>query len=139
MADHVAKIPAHKVCILVSQHVGLDVAEARFRLVPDAIVKRLNDVFLEMFAARKGLHDGVARGRERTPIHTLLIAGSPHAANEPFGDAALRWLKTHAPLTRRFGSVCTGAFMLAAAGLIDRNRVTTHWAVAEQLARAYRL
>jgi transcriptional regulator GlxA family with amidase domain len=81
--------------------------------------------------------DGVARGKEKMPIHTLLVAGSPHAANEPFGDAALRWLKAHAPHTRRFGSVCTGAFLLAAAGLIDRKRVTTHWAVAEKLAHAY--
>jgi transcriptional regulator GlxA family with amidase domain len=81
--------------------------------------------------------DGVARGKEKTPIHTLLVAGSPHASEEQLGDAAQRWLKTHAPHARRFGSVCTGAFMLAAAGLIDHKRVTTHWAVAEQLARAY--
>lgn len=81
--------------------------------------------------------DGVARGKEKTPIHTLLVAGSPHAAEAPLGDTALRWLKAHAPHTRRFGSVCTGAFMLAATGLIDHKRVTTHWAVAEQLACAY--
>ncbi|MBB6246285.1 helix-turn-helix domain-containing protein [Rhodanobacter sp. A1T4] len=81
--------------------------------------------------------DGVARGKEKAPIHTLLVAGSPRAAEEQFGDTAMRWLKTHAPTARRFGSVCSGAFMLAAAGLIDHKRVATHWAVAQQLARAY--
>jgi len=39
--------------------------------------------------------------------------------------------------TRRFGSVCSGAFLLAAAGLLDGCRVTTHWAVARQLAEHY--
>lgn len=83
------------------------------------------------------LPDGVARGSEKLPIHTLLVAGSPHAASDSFDRSTLQWLKRHAPGTRRFGSVCSGAFMLAAAGLIDGKRVTTHWSVADQLARDY--
>uniref|UniRef100_UPI0028AC25BC DJ-1/PfpI family protein n=1 Tax=Pseudomonas soli TaxID=1306993 RepID=UPI0028AC25BC len=39
--------------------------------------------------------------------------------------------------SRRYGSVCTGAFALAAAGLLDERRITTHWAVAEALAQRY--
>jgi transcriptional regulator GlxA family with amidase domain len=39
-----------------------------------------------------------------------------------------------APRARRYGSVCSGAFLLAATGLIDGRHVTTHWAVAQQLA-----
>jgi transcriptional regulator GlxA family with amidase domain len=42
-----------------------------------------------------------------------------------------------APTSRRYGSVCTGAFFLAAAGLLNGKRVTTHWAMAAELARAY--
>jgi transcriptional regulator GlxA family with amidase domain len=81
--------------------------------------------------------DGVARGTEKLVIHTLLVAGSPHAADHPPGAGTLQWLKRQAAGTRRYGSVCSGAFMLAAAGLIDGRRVTTHWAFAEKLAHDY--
>ena len=46
-----------------------------------------------------------------------------------------RWLlQGGASKTRRFGSVCTGAFVLAAAGLLDGKRVATHWASCQRLA-----
>jgi transcriptional regulator GlxA family with amidase domain len=71
------------------------------------------------------------------PIDTLLIAGCPNAADDRHAPAILDWLRRTAPRTRRFGSVCSGAFLLAAAGLLDGRRVTTHWAVARQLAERY--
>jgi transcriptional regulator GlxA family with amidase domain len=67
-------------------------------------------------------------------IDTLLVAGRPNAIDEPFASTLIVWLKRTAPKARRFGSVCSGAFPLAAAGLLDGRRVTTHWAVAKQLA-----
>src|SRR6185369_17938905 len=48
-----------------------------------------------------------------------------------------RWLRRVAPRTRRFGSVCTGAFMLARAGLLDGKRVATHWASCSRLAERF--
>jgi transcriptional regulator GlxA family with amidase domain len=71
------------------------------------------------------------------PIDTLLIAGCPNAADDRAPPAVIDWLKRTAPKTRRFGSVCSGAFLLAATGLLDGRRVTTHWAVARQLAERY--
>lgn len=68
---------------------------------------------------------------------TLLVAGSPHAAEEHHAPAVIEWLRAQAQTSRRYGSVCSGAFMLGAAGLLERRRVTTHWAVAERLASAY--
>jgi transcriptional regulator GlxA family with amidase domain len=70
-------------------------------------------------------------------IDTLLVAGCPNAAETRPNAGVIDWLRTAAPRTRRYGSVCTGAFYLAAAGLLDKKRVTTHWAVAAQLAQTY--
>ena len=68
---------------------------------------------------------------------TLLVAGAPHLPQKPADPVLLAWLRETAPRARRYGSVCSGAFLLAAAGLLDGKRVTTHWAVAEQLARSF--
>lgn len=70
-------------------------------------------------------------------IDTLLVAGCPNASEAPPDDRVIAWLRRHAPRARRFGSICSGAFYLAAAGLLDGRRITTHWAVAERLAAQY--
>lgn len=71
------------------------------------------------------------------PIDTLLVAGCPNAATVPADSQVVDWLRRRAPTARRFGSVCSGAFFLAAAGLLDGRRVTTHWAVSDELARQF--
>lgn len=70
-------------------------------------------------------------------IDTLLIAGCPNAADVPADGVVIDWLRRHTSKTRRFGSVCSGAFFLAAAGLLDGRRITTHWAVADRLAKKF--
>lgn len=70
-------------------------------------------------------------------LDTLLVAGSPDAPHRRPSAALLDWLRRTAPAARRFGSVCTGAFALAEAGLLDGRRITTHWAAADALARRY--
>ena len=49
----------------------------------------------------------------------------------------VRWLREQAKQSRRYGSTCTGAFLLAHAGLLTGHRVTTHWQYATRLAVAY--
>ncbi|RFB80254.1 GlxA family transcriptional regulator [Methylovirgula sp. 4M-Z18] len=71
------------------------------------------------------------------PIDTLLVAGCPDADVVEPPQAAVDWLAHTAPTARRFGSVCAGAFVLAATGLLDGKRITTHWAVAQNLSDAY--
>ncbi|MFB7306905.1 GlxA family transcriptional regulator [Streptomyces sp. NPDC056192] len=69
------------------------------------------------------------------PPHTLLVPGGQGTrAPDP---ALVDWLRVHAPHAERLVSVCTGALLLAEAGLLDGHRATTHWVVAEHLARTY--
>jgi len=66
---------------------------------------------------------------------TLLVAGGSRGLKAALArEDVLAWLRKAAPRAKRFGSVCTGAFMLAAAGLLDGKRVATHWASCERLA-----
>jgi len=66
---------------------------------------------------------------------TLLVAGGSRGLKAALArEDVLAWLRKAAPKAKRFGSVCTGAFMLAAAGLLDGKRVATHWASCERLA-----
>ncbi|NTF44348.1 GlxA family transcriptional regulator [Rhizobium rhizogenes] len=67
-------------------------------------------------------------------IDTLLIAGTPDYLQAYQGNELHQWLRRRIPSTRRHGSVCTGAFFLAAAGLLDGHTATTHWQHAAELA-----
>jgi transcriptional regulator GlxA family with amidase domain len=71
------------------------------------------------------------------PIATLLVAGGyGHVA--ALRDPALTgWLREAAPRARRHGSICTGAFPLAASGRLDGKRATTHWALAPSFAQSF--
>ncbi|MGK4584939.1 GlxA family transcriptional regulator [Kitasatospora sp. HPMI-4] len=73
----------------------------------------------------------------RGPLDTLLVSGGfghTKAAGDPELIAHVRRL---AARSRRVGSVCTGSTVLAAAGLLDGRRVTTHWAYAHELAHRH--
>lgn len=67
---------------------------------------------------------------------TLLVAGSVGVPDAP-GKDVIDWLSRMAPQTRRYGSVCTGAFLLGAAGLLRGRRVATHWQFAPLLAERF--
>ena len=82
------------------------------------------------------LPDGVA-GEANERVDTLLVAGAPNAGKSALSSTILKWLRTTAVRSRRYGSICTGAFALAATGLLDGRHVTTHWAAAEDLSRAF--
>jgi transcriptional regulator GlxA family with amidase domain len=69
------------------------------------------------------------------PPHTLLVPGGPGSrVDQP---ELVAWLRANAPAATRLVSVCTGAFLLAEAGLLDGRTVTTHWAQCDELARRY--
>lgn len=72
---------------------------------------------------------------EATVPHTLIVPGGGGTRTP---DARLiDWLRTHASRAERLVSICSGALLLAEAGLLDGHRVTSHWAVCDRLARDY--
>jgi transcriptional regulator GlxA family with amidase domain len=76
-------------------------------------------------------------GAVRGPLDTLLVAGGDGVLRAIEDDALVRWVARTARSSRRVASVCTGAYMLAAAGLLDGRRAATHWASAADLASRY--
>jgi len=71
------------------------------------------------------------------PVDTLIIAGGSSVHDAGLDKVLIRWLIARANKARRVASVCTGAFLLGAAGLLDGRRVVTHWSDCERLARAF--
>jgi transcriptional regulator GlxA family with amidase domain len=74
---------------------------------------------------------------DEAAIDTLLVAGTPDFAQAYTSTELHEWLRRKAPRTRRHGSICTGAFFLGAAGLLDGLSATTHWQHAAELAERF--
>ncbi|AZN35403.1 GlxA family transcriptional regulator [Iodobacter ciconiae] len=66
-----------------------------------------------------------------------LIAGGPKLPVAPPRKNLIDWVIKTIPLCKRYGSICTGAFVLGQAGLLNGKRVTTHWQNAPQLAQQF--
>jgi transcriptional regulator GlxA family with amidase domain len=100
--------------IVVGTQTGATVASSGFRFVPDVTFRAV-----------------------RGDVDTLLVVGGKGVDAQLGDPAVLAWLRRMAGRVRRLGSVCTGSFLLAEAGLVDGRTVTTHWGRAEALAKRY--
>ena len=108
-------LPACYRLLLLARHAGAIATSAGFQLVAEQAWSEAN----------------------AGQIDTLLIPGGPGDRQQCQDPQLLAWLRAAEPRLRRLGSVCSGALILAAAGVLDGHRATTHWADAEQLRRAH--
>jgi transcriptional regulator GlxA family with amidase domain len=70
-------------------------------------------------------------------LDTLLVAGGEGAEAASDKPVLIKWVRERATRARRVASVCTGAFVLAAAGLLDGRRAATHWKDCARLAQRF--
>jgi len=70
-------------------------------------------------------------------LDTLVVAGGLGVEQASKDEALVDWVRSIAPRTRRIASICSGAFILAAAGLLHGRRATTHWMFSDLLASSY--
>lgn len=77
----------------------------------------------------------LTRGGEA--LDTLLVAGGEGAEAATENPVLIEWVQQRAAQARRVASVCTGAFLLAAAGLLDGRRAATHWKYCTRLAQRF--
>jgi transcriptional regulator GlxA family with amidase domain len=71
------------------------------------------------------------------PLDTLMVAGGFGIQPACKNAALIRWINARASVARRTASVCTGAFLLATAGLLDGRRAVTHWGRCAEFARLF--
>jgi transcriptional regulator GlxA family with amidase domain len=113
---------------------------------PYEVFAEAGDYRLEVAAPRQGsfradsglaLSADVALADLRGRIDTLIVAGGYGVFDVIEDDEFLEDLRRAAKKSRRIGSICTGAFALAAAGLLEGRRATTHWRFSDQLRSRY--
>jgi transcriptional regulator GlxA family with amidase domain len=70
-------------------------------------------------------------------VDTLIVAGGEDFDAASADGALIDWVRERAGRARRTASICTGAFLLAAAGLLEGRRAATHWLYCGELARRF--
>jgi transcriptional regulator GlxA family with amidase domain len=70
-------------------------------------------------------------------VDTLIVSGAEDFNAASADDVLVGWVRERTKQARRTASICTGAFLLAASGVLDGRRVVTHWLYCAELARRF--
>ena len=116
----------------------LDAFDSASQAAPGAYACTVTSVDGAPFTSEAGLSITPACSLlDAGPIDTLIVPGGVGARRPAVGDALVRALRRRAPDVRRIVSVCTGIYVTAAAGLLDRRAATTHWRFADDVAARF--
>jgi len=90
------------------------------------------------FATESGIVFQPAATMETAPkLDTLIIPGGRGLRDKVINDKVVQWIRQRAKSTRRVASVCTGIYGLAATGLLDGRRATTHWRFVADVSKRF--
>ncbi len=113
-ADGVATDPAYEVEVVAESSEALTGRTSGYSILPARTISQ-------------------CRGR----IDTLIIAGGTGVLEAEKSKPLVEWIRKAAGRSRRVASVCSGSLLLAATGLLDGHRATSHWASCSELSRRY--
>ncbi len=116
----------------------LDAFDSAATAVPGAYTCRVTSVDGAPFRSEAGLSITPACAlKDAGPIDTLIVPGGAGGRRAEVAEVLVAALLAAAPRVRRIVSVCTGIYVTAAAGLLDRRAATTHWRFAADVARRF--
>ncbi len=117
----------------------LEAFDGASRAMPGSYQVRLASLGGRDVVTSSGVRLGVETDLARVEgaLDTLLVAGGWGYADAVGDRELVDQVRRLSGRTRRIVSVCTGAFVLAEAGLLDGHRATTHWAYCAELAETY--
>ena len=106
---------------------------------PDYEIRLANPGVERTLQTNRGvvLADAIPIADVNGPIDTLIVAGGPGAESGNYDPDFIAWIAKVARHSRRVASICTGAFLLAEAGLLNGKQAVTHWRFCDRLAREY--
>lgn len=81
--------------------------------------------------------NAITLAQVKIPIDTLLVVGGPGAESGLYDRGLIDWIARTANQARRVASICTGAFLLAEAGVLNGKQAVTHWSFCNRLAQEY--
>jgi transcriptional regulator GlxA family with amidase domain len=110
-----------------------------FSNAPDYEIRLANPGLERTLQTNRGvvLADAIPIADVHGPIDTLIVAGGPGAESGSYDSSFIAWISKVAGHSRRVASICTGAFLLAEAGLLNGKQAVTHWRFCDRLAREY--